>query len=55
MNTEFFCNATFHQAVYVVSLVPKQRKHQHGHLVTDTLVDAMGAAMGDEDFSFRVG
>lgn len=49
MNTQFLCNATGHQAVYVVPLVPKKWEHQHGYGIADTLVDAMGASMSHKD------
>lgn len=55
MNTELHCNSTDHQVVYVVPLVPKQWKHQHGYTITDTLVDAVGTSVSDEDFSFGMG
>lgn len=55
INTESLCNATDHHAVYVVPLVSKQRKHQHGHTITDALIDAVGSSMSDEEFSFGMG
>lgn len=55
MNAESLCNTAGHHAVYILPLVPKQRKHQHGHSITDTLVDTVGTSVSDEDFSFGMG
>lgn len=52
MDAEFLRGAAGHHAVYVVALVAEQRKHEHGHSVADTLVDAVASSVGHEHFSF---
>lgn len=55
MDTQFLCDPAGHHAVHVLTLIPKQRKHQHGHAVADPFVDAVGTSMSHEDFSFGMG
>lgn len=55
VNTEFLCDAAGHQAVHVVALVPEQREHQHWYSVADSLVDAVGPSVSDEDFGLWMG